>query len=103
METMRKTWTDERLDRFTERADRRFDEVDRSFDEVSQRFVGVDRRFDTLERQVEAGFGKFEAELQRINDRLDALSKAVVLGAVSLTGGMLAGFAAVATLVATHT
>jgi tetrahydromethanopterin S-methyltransferase subunit G len=96
MEAMRKSWTDDRLDDFATNVDRRFNEVDRRFDEV-------DRRFDALEGRMERGFGKCEVEFHRINDRLDVLSKAIVFGAVSLTTGMLAGFAAMITLVATHT
>jgi hypothetical protein len=77
MEAMRKSWTDERLDDF--RAD------------VGRRFEEVDKRFD-----------KIDVELHRINDRLDAMNKALVFAAVSLSGSMLAGFAAMTALVVTQ-
>jgi tetrahydromethanopterin S-methyltransferase subunit G len=89
MEAMRKSWTDERLDHFEEKVDRRFDEVD--------------RRFGELDRRVEKGFDKAEIELHRINDRLDDLGKAMYYGAFTMTGGILACFAAMITLIVTRT
>jgi tetrahydromethanopterin S-methyltransferase subunit G len=85
MEAMRKSWTDDRLDHFAERVDWRFDEVDRRLEEV-------DRRFD-----------KVDVELHRINDRLDDLGKTMYYAAFTMTGGILAGFAAMTTLVLTQT
>jgi tetrahydromethanopterin S-methyltransferase subunit G len=89
MEAMRKSWTDERLDHFEEKVDRRFDEVD--------------RRLGELDLRVEKGFDKAEIELHRINDRLDDLSKAMYYGAFTMTGGILACFAAMITLIVTRT
>jgi tetrahydromethanopterin S-methyltransferase subunit G len=89
MEAMRKSWTDERLDHFEEKVDRRFDEVD--------------RRFGELDLRVEKGFDKAEIELHRINDRLDDLGKAMYYGAFTMTGGILACFAAMITLIVTRT
>jgi tetrahydromethanopterin S-methyltransferase subunit G len=89
MEAMRKSWTDERLDHFEEKVDRRFDEVD--------------RRFGELDLRVEKGFDKVEIELHRINDRLDDLGKAMYYGAFTMTGGILACFAAMITLIVTRT
>ena len=96
MEAKRKSWTDERLDHFEEKVDRRFDEVDRRFD-------AVDRRFGELDFRVEKGFDKAEIELHRINDRLDGLGKAMYYGAFTITGGILACFAAMITLIVTRT
>lgn len=96
MEAMRKSWTDDRLDHFEEKVDRRFDEVDRRFDEV-------DRRTRELDRRVEKGFDKAEVEFQRINDRLDDFGKAMYYAAVTVTGGILASFAAMITLIMTQT
>jgi hypothetical protein len=90
MEAMRKSWTDERLDHFEGKVDRRFDEVDRRFDTVDRRFTEADKRFD-----------KFEVELRRINDRLDGMGKAMYYGAFTMTGGFVACFAAMTTLIVT--
>ena len=83
---MRKSWTDERLDHFEEKVDLRFDEVD--------------RRFTELDKRVDRGFDKVDVELHRINDRLDGLGKVMIYGYVTMTGGILAGFAAMIALFA---
>lgn len=84
METMRESWTDERLDDFTVHVDRRFEAVDRRFDEV-------DRRFDRV-----------EGELGRINDRLDGMQRTMVQGFVAMTAAILASNAALVSLVVTQ-
>jgi hypothetical protein len=99
MEAMRKSWTDERLDHFAEGVDRRFDVVDRRFDEVDRRFDEVDRRFDDFERR----FDKIDVELHRVNDRLDGMGRAMIYAAFSITISVLAGYAAMITLVVTRT
>jgi hypothetical protein len=86
---MRESWTDERLDDFRSDMNRRFGEVGRRFDEVGGRFDRVEARMDT-------GFGKCEAELHRINDRLDGLSKAMVFGCLVMSSSMLGGLITVA-------
>jgi hypothetical protein len=92
MEAMRRSWTDERLDHFAESVDRRFDEVERRFDEVDRRFNDVERRFD-----------KIDVELHRVNDRLDGMGRAMIYAAFSITISVLAGYAAMITLVVTRT
>ena len=96
MEAMRKSWTDERLDHFTERVDRRFDEVDRRFDEV-------DRRFDKMDREVNRRFDEMDARLARVEYGISTVQRAVVYLAVAQTGAILAGFAAISALIVTHT
>jgi hypothetical protein len=82
MDAMRESWTDERLDDFRSDVNRRFDEVG--------------GRFDRVEARMDTGFGKCEAELHRINDRLDGLSKAIVFGCLVLSSSMLGGLITVA-------
>jgi hypothetical protein len=74
METMRESWTDERLDDFA---------------------AHTDRRFDSLERRMEAGFSE-------INARFDALQRVLIQGVVVLSGAFIAGFAALIGLIATQ-
>ncbi len=81
-------WNDDRHDEFAR-------DVGRHFDKVDERFDKMDDRFERLEDRMDAGFA-------RVNDRLDFLSKAMVAGIVTLTGGMLAGFAAILALIATQ-
>jgi hypothetical protein len=63
METMRSTWTDERLDDLTARMDKGFDRVDTDvrelraemnarFERVDSRFERVDARFDSMQRMM---------------------------------------------------
>jgi len=63
METVRETWTDQRLDDFAAHTDRRFDQVDRRFDQVDReihelrsemnaRFETMETRFDGLQRTM---------------------------------------------------
>ena len=91
MEAMRKTWTDERLDDFASHVDRRFDAVDQRFNAVDRRFDEVDRRFDRV-----------DTELHRLNDRLDGMQRTMVHAAVGMSAAILAGYAALAALVATQ-
>jgi hypothetical protein len=67
---MRESWTDERLDDFR-------DEVNRRFDEVYRRFDGVD------------------AELHRVNDRLDGLHRTLLQIAGGTIATLIAGFAGI--------
>lgn len=78
MYRMRESWTDERLDDFR-------DDVNRRFDEVYKRFDNVD------------------AELHRINDRLDSMRKMLVYAVVTLGSSTVAGWAAAIALVITRT
>ena len=98
METMRESWTDERLDDFAAHVDRRFDEVDRRFDEVDRRFEEVDRRFDRVDHRLD----KVDSHLERIDGRLDAIQRSMFHGVIVLTGGMLAGFSGILVLIATQ-
>ncbi len=88
MYNVRESWTDERLDDFVAHVDRRFDLVDRRFD-------AVDKRLDRIEDRIEEGFARFDT-------RLDSIQRAIAYGAVTLTGGIIAGFSAILILVATQ-
>jgi len=70
MLNVRESWTDERLDDFR--------------DEVNRRFDGVGRRFD-----------KVDAELHRVNDRLDGLHRVLLQIAGGTIATLIAGFAGV--------
>jgi flagellar capping protein FliD len=85
METVRESWTDERLDDFKERVDQRFDEVDRRFDEV-------DARFERIEAKMDTGFARMDA-------RLDSMGRAIIFAAIAFPSSMIAGFVAIATQV----
>jgi hypothetical protein len=67
METMRKAWTDERLDDLVRGTDRGFDRVDLRFDrierdtrdlrlEMDSRFNRLEARFDSMQRMTIAAY-----------------------------------------------
>jgi DNA anti-recombination protein RmuC len=72
MQTVRESWTDERLDEFGKRIDERFDRVD-------ERFESVDRRLD------------------KVDARLESMQKTMIFGVVALSSAYIAGFAALVT------
>jgi hypothetical protein len=74
---MRENWTDERLDDFRR--------------DVDGCFVAVDKRFD-----------KVDAELRRINDRLDSIKRLMAQGFIAMSGAIVAGFGGMAALIATQ-
>jgi hypothetical protein len=85
MTTMREKWTDERLDDLNHRVDLGFESVDRRFDSVDRRFDRMDSRFDSLESRLDA--------------RFDSMQRTMLHGVIAMTGGMLAGFAAIIVLI----
>ena len=79
MESMRESWTDQRLDDFRAEVNRRFDEADRRFDDVNKR--------------MNAGF-------DRLDNRLDGLHRMLLQAAVALTVGLLGMMAALIAVIA---
>jgi hypothetical protein len=77
MLNMRESWTDARLDDFAKHVDHRFDEVDRRFDKV-------------------------DTELHRVNDRLDGLQRTLIFAIIAMTTAILAGYGALAALIASQ-
>lgn len=55
MQTMRETWTDERLDDLNQKVDRGFARVDARFDRVDDRFDQMNERFEALHRLLVQG------------------------------------------------
>jgi septation ring formation regulator EzrA len=106
---MRESWTDERLDDFTQHVDQRFDAVDQRFDAVDQRFDAVNQRFDAVDQRFErvetdlralraetkSGFETMQSEF---NARFDALNRTLLQIGGGLVATLLAGvLAAIAT------
>lgn len=113
MQTMRESWTDERLDDLSGRVSDGFDRVEDQVHrvegqvhrvedqvrdlrgEMNARFEKVDERFDKVE-------AKFNAKFDCVDDQLGSIQRAIILLAVTLTGSMIAGFAAMIALFATQ-
>lgn len=107
MESMRATWTDERLDEFAKRTDERFDrvdqqfeQVDRRFEQVDRRFEQVDRRFEQVERRMDEGFNRVHEDMAslrtEVDTKIDGLRgemKALYRLTFQMGAGMFATFA----------
>jgi hypothetical protein len=63
----------------------------------------TEERLDDFAERVDKRFDKVDVELHRINDRLDGLGKAMIFAAFTMTGAILAGYAAIIALVVTRT
>ncbi len=85
MQTMRQSWTDERLDDFRGETARRFDALDGQIKEtkaeigglrgeMNERFEGVDRRFQGIDARLDA--------LHRMMFRFCALITTALIGAL---------------------
>ncbi|HEX5928605.1 MAG TPA: hypothetical protein VFY48_04350 [Solirubrobacterales bacterium] len=88
MELMRESWTDERLDDLNDR--------------VSEGFRQNDERFGRVEGEIRDLRAEMNARFERVDSRLDSIQRTLAIGAITLTGGMLAGFAAITALIATQ-
>jgi hypothetical protein len=110
MQTMtRGTWTDERLDEFAKRIDERFDRVDERFSRVDERFDRVDERFAAAERVNAVRFDEVSKRFDGLTELVSLLlegqgsmQRSMVGGAIALTAGFMAGFAALIALIATQ-
>ena len=76
MQTMRESWTDERLDDLNERA--------------AEGFERADKRFDKLEARIE----DLQEETAR---RFEAQNRVMVMAVIALSSAYMAGFAALVT------
>lgn len=61
----------------------------------------TDGRLDELSDRVDRGFQQVDRRFEHVEQRLDSIQRAIAFGAVALTTAILAGFAAICTLIAT--
>jgi hypothetical protein len=85
MESMRSTWTDQRLDDFAVHTDQRFDIVDKRFD-------AVDRRFDSLERRMDAGFTRVDGDIRELRGEIGGLNRTIFQVGAGMIGTMVVAF-----------
>jgi hypothetical protein len=105
--------TDERFNRFEEKTDERFERVDERLTRADEK---TDERFDDLLRHLARNeerdadrwaetvrrFEYVDGQLERTNDRLDSMGRAMIAGNISFTVGILAGFISIVALILTH-
>jgi len=77
MKSMRKSWTDSRLDDFAAQTDRRFD--------------AVDQRFDDLERRMDAGFNRIDTDIREMRGEIGALQRTILQVGSGVGGAMAVG------------
>jgi hypothetical protein len=95
MEAMVKEWTDGRLDDLSKGIDRGFKQVDHRFDQV-------DHRFDRVEGEVKSGRQEMRNEFAAMRKEINGVHRAMVFGAIAMTGAILTGFAGICGLIATQ-
>jgi chromosome segregation ATPase len=88
MQTMRESWTDERLDDLNERVSDGFQQVDKRFEQIDKRFERVEDEIKDLRKEM--------------NARFDSMQRSMMQAVVALSVGMLAGFGGLAGLIATQ-
>jgi hypothetical protein len=93
MQTMRESWTDERLDDFRAEVNRRFDGVDRRFDGVDRRFDAVDHRFDRVEGEIRDLRLDMKAGFERMDDRFERLYRLLITVGGAFIGTLIVAFA----------
>lgn len=69
---------------------------------LNMRESWTDERLDDFRDSVNQRFDRIEAELQRVNDRLDGLHRTMVHGFVAMTAAIVASNAAMIGLVVTQ-
>jgi hypothetical protein len=100
MEAMAQEWTEGRLDELSSKVDKGFERVDKGFERVDRRFEQVEQRFEPVNADVNALRSEMKESFDRIDGRIDSVQRTIAFGAVALTGAILAGFAAICTLLA---
>jgi hypothetical protein len=83
MESMRESWTDQRLDDFTAETRRRFEQVD--------------QRFDMVEDQMKEGFGRVDADLRELRTQMASFQRAALQLGVATMVTLAIGFLGVIT------
>jgi hypothetical protein len=106
MQTMRESWTDERLDDLNGRVSDGFERVEGQVrdlrGEMNERFDKGFGKVDARFEKVDARFDKVDAKFERIDGRLDSIQRTMAMGAFTLAGAILAGFAAMIVFIATQ-
>lgn len=89
------SWNDERLDELARRMDAGFEraatkeEMNLRFDAVDKRFDVVDRRFKEIGQQMNCGFAEVNAQLGRLNDRLDRFVSTFVIVSATVAAAVI--------------
>jgi hypothetical protein len=77
METMRSTWTDERLDDLAHRMDKGFDRVDTDIRELRSE---MNVRFDSMQRGMDARFDSMHGSIVGMQRTMIGMMATIVVG-----------------------
>jgi archaellum component FlaC len=91
------------VDERFEAVDKRFEQVDKRFEQVDKRFEAVDKRFENLELDLRELGRDTKRGFDMVAERIDKTNRAIMFGALTMTGGFMAGFAAMIALVLNQT
>ncbi len=111
MESMRESWTDERLDDLNQKVGAGFDRIDADirglrletktefvalrgemkagFDRIDERFERIDERFERTDRRFEKRFERIDERFERIDERFDSLHRLLVQSAGVLLAALV--------------
>lgn len=109
---MAQEWTEGRLDELSGKVDRGFEKAEGEIGglrlEMRTEFTALRTEMNDGFNGVKDGFNGVKEDfkgvndgLERVNERIDSVQRTMMLGFITLTGGILAGFAAICTLIAT--
>ncbi len=115
MEAMAQEWTEGRLDELSGKVDQGFKKTDADVralgTEMRTEFASVRNEMKEmrgelrdeiqgLRGEMNEGARGLRAEMERVNGRIDSVQRAIFFGAIAMTSAILAGFAAICTLLA---
>ena len=104
MESMRESWTDERLDDLNQKVDAGFDRVDADIrglrletktefvalrGEMKAGFDRIDERFERIDERFEKRFERIDERFERIDERFDSLHRLLVQSAGVLLAALV--------------
>jgi predicted nuclease with TOPRIM domain len=84
METVRETWTDERLDAFGERVDWRMNRLEVRMDTLDVRMDTLDVRMDRLEGRIDRLETRMEEGFKELRGEIGAFQRAMIMALVAL-------------------
>jgi|GEM_PF-6781493 len=93
----------ERVDKRFELVDKRFEQIDKRFEQVDKRFELVDKRFESMEADLREHRRDTKRGFEIVADRLEKTNRMILFGALTMTGGFMAGFAAMISVVLNQT
>jgi hypothetical protein len=104
MEAMPEQWTEGRLDELSSKVDRGFEQVDRRFERIDADIhalrVEMKTELTTLRSEMNEDTKGLRKEMERVNDRIDSVQRAVAFAAAAQTSAIIAGFAGICTVLA---